>query len=862
MRSRARDLPRAGRALRDLQPRPASADQRRRSRRPPQPRRGRTARLSAKLVHGQIIDGRRRSPSAPDDTTVAELRLERFELLRHQAALQVESRTTHAADPPPAPAGARSAATRVLPDPSRGRHLLRPRGRPVRRRRTGASSTCGAGGPTDGAYDCVWAHDATPRSARALQSSSTASSSRARSITRICTSSTTPPHELSQAALAGAEVRRARGARSTTCCAPACSSTSTPSCARAPGRRGELLAEEARAPPRLRAPRAARARGRRLDRRLRDLARDRRRRRCSRRSAPTTRRTAARRPRCATGCWTTMRPEAARAVRRRLRRAREAEPTRRRTRPPKWLPDVLALIERAARGLSDAGEDDDARAGRAAPARATCCSTTTARASRSSGACFDLRGKTPVELVDERDALGPARARPSRRAAPRQESLDYGRSASRRRSYEAQAGRRRWIPTTGESAQRSSRVEDDHLVLRRGKNETPPAADSADRHERHRDAASCARRSASSPRALLAGDGSLPRRRWRMLRREPPRLRSGELGPDIDQLVVRDARARPLRAAGAGAAWHRQDYRGARMIVAALARRPARRRHRARATPRSRTCCATIEEYAHETGFTFQGVYKGDALREPARPDRRSRRTTQRPTTTTTSSSPARPGCSRARSTASSSHCSSSTRPASSRSPTRSPSRRCAAKRRAARRPAAAAAGQPGRAPRRRRRFGARAPARRARRRAARSRRAARRDLAHAPRRLRVRLRAQLRRTAALARRVRAAAHRRRRRASPAPACAASPSSTPSASQDSPEEAAAIAAACARSARGRHRDRRARRDPPAAGAPTSWSSRPTTSPSHGIRERVPDGVRVGTVDRFQGQRGAGRLLSR
>ncbi len=112
------------------------------------------------------------------------------------------------------------------------------------------------------------------------------------------------PHELSKLRVAFGAVRdpRGRGRR------PAARrSPGRPLRRRAAGpagRRGELLAQEARAPPRLRAPGEAGARGRRLDRRLRNVARDRRRRNCSRRSAPTTRRTAARRCRCATGCST------------------------------------------------------------------------------------------------------------------------------------------------------------------------------------------------------------------------------------------------------------------------------------------------------------------------------------------------------------------------------------------------------------------------------------------------------------------------------------------------------------------------------------------------------------------------------
>ena len=190
------------------------------------------------------------------------------------------------------------------------------------------------------------------------------------------------------------------------------------------------------------------------------------------------------------------------------------------------------------------------------------------------------------------------------------------------------------------------------------------------------------------------------------------------------------------------------------MIVAALRGRPARRRHRAEPRGDPEPPARGRGARARARASTFAGDLQGRRLREPARP-RRAAPTTTRRRRPSTSSSPGRPGSSRARSTARRSTCSSSTRPASSRSPTPprsgSPRANLVLLGDPQQLPQVTQADHPGGS-------GAsvlehlldgarddpRGP-----------RRAAHGDLAHAPGRLRVRLRAQLRRTPALPRRVR-----------------------------------------------------------------------------------------------------------
>ena len=105
---------------------------------------------------------------------------------------------------------------------------------------------------------------------------------------------------------------------------------------------------------------------------------------CWRRSAPTTRRTAARRSRCATGCLTDMRPEAEAQFGVDFDDYASPSP-RRSTAHRSWMPDVIALIERAHRGLPAHGDEDTPIRPSGACSR-TCCSTTSARASRRGGA--------------------------------------------------------------------------------------------------------------------------------------------------------------------------------------------------------------------------------------------------------------------------------------------------------------------------------------------------------------------------------------------------------------------------------------------------------------------------------------------
>ena len=365
----------------------------------------------------------------------------------------------------------------------------------------------------------------------------------------------------------------------------------------------------------------------------------------------------------------------------------------------------------------------------------------------------------------------------------------------------------------------------------------------------------CARRSWSSPRRSSPATGGFAADRA-LLRREPPRLWQGRLSAGVDDAGRRrrsasTAQSSPSRARRAPA----RPIRGARMVVAAL-RAGQRVAITAQSHAAIQNLLRAIEDARGEaTGSRSPASTRAHGLRQPPRVHRRARRTTATPTATS-SSSPAPPWL-----FARDEH-REALRPALHRrgGPVLARQRgrgrgRRADEPRPARRSAAAPAGHAGRAPRRLGRVGARAPARRRSDHPARPRRPPDRELAHAPRRLRVRLRAQLRRAPALARRLcERGASTQRRRARRAPVCGRSRSSTRDAARPRPRRprrspppaATLLAGGDGHRRRGRRRATLARRRHPRRRA---LQPRRRAASASACR----DGVRVGTVDRFQGQ---------
>ena len=334
-------------------------------------------------------------------------------------------------------------------------------------------------------------------------------------------------------------------------------------------------------------------------------------------------------------------------------------------------PTSLALIERLTDGLPARRRRGHRRAGRAPAALAP-------------AALPPPRGQADLValLRPARQAARRAVRRPRRDRRPRARPAIARRPPFKRRWTTPSRSRRRSSGSTSATAEDPTTGESSHVVADRRRPRRPaprrqrPAAGArspvcpgaADRCRR-----SCARRSdrAGASRSSPATAASRPSAR--LLRREPPRAdvaagsarrRGARLAPPLglDRSVL------PVQGPpGTG-----KTFRGARMIVAALA---AGRRVGITAQSHAaiQNLLREIERCAHERASAFTGVYKGEGYESPHGLDR-GRRRQRRRRPTTTSSSPAPPGCSRARSTARRSTSCSSTRPASSRSPTPRPS--------------------------------------------------------------------------------------------------------------------------------------------------------------------------------------------
>lgn len=272
--------------------------------------------------------------------------------------------------------------------------------------------------------------------------------------------------------------------------------------------------------------------------------------------------------------------------------------------PPDWMPDVLALVERLTAGLLAHGDEDTPeeaerrllahlllyhhREGKPAWWRH-----------------FDLRGKPLSDLLEDRDALACLVRDETRPPTPYKRSLDYV------FTFPAQEFRLDLgdveDPTTGESF-KLVHVDEDHVVLRRGNTKPPPApaalVEGAPINIRVLREALMALAD-----SLLAGDGRFTAARA-MLRREPPRLVSGQLGESIEELVSAtiglDRSVLPVQGPpGTG-----KTFRGARMVLAALA---AGRRVGITAQSHAaiHNLLHDIEKCAQKQSQTFTGIYKG-----------------------------------------------------------------------------------------------------------------------------------------------------------------------------------------------------------------------------------------------------------
>ena len=557
---------------------------------------GATRDFRAKLVHGQITTVAMLA-TAPPDQTVAELSAQRFEVLRHQAALQVESRTTHLPTRRQLPPE-RQRGYAVLPDPSVGDIFFDLEGDPYVGTDGGIEYLWGWT-TTDGSYHCRWAHSEHEERVALCKFIQVVQAARAAHPDMHVFHYA--PHEKSKLRSLAQKYGVLESAVDAWLRADVLVDLY------AVVRQGLQVGEEGYSLKQLerhhafqRKERSVRAGGGSIiayeswlktgEPALLESIRAYNREDCESTAS------------LYHWLFTRMRPEAAAEygvdfdV---LAKPADEEAYE----GPRWLPEVLALIDRLHAELPEQVEDDDAeQAVRRLLGELVLYHYRESKPQFWSW--FDLRAKTPVELVLEREAIGLIELDTSVAPVAHAKSLDR---VYRFPMQETKLKAGKVVdPSSGET-HNLVRVADDHLILRRGRTAEPPQPtaliatsppDGAPMREALCVVAESVLEGSDRFQAALA-----------MLGREAPRLRSGELGPEVDQLVGAtlglDHSVLPVQGPpGTG-----KTYRGARMIVAAL-----------RSGQRVAVCASShaaihnllhaIEKHAHEVGFTFQGVYK------------------------------------------------------------------------------------------------------------------------------------------------------------------------------------------------------------------------------------------------------------
>ena len=302
--------------------------------------------------------------------------------------------------------------------------------------------------------------------------------------------------------------------------------------------------------------------------------------------------------------WTRMRPEAADEFGADFRELSEPEPEEAPA-PPAWLADVARLSADLTEVCgSDPEGDDDAQAERRLLSHLLLYHRREDKPSW--WRYFDLRGMTPEELVDERDAIGLLELDPTVEPMPVKRSLDWT-FRFPPQEFRLKPGHAD-DPTTGESHSVVA-VADDHVVIRRSANRSAPRPGAlvgggpvnvTVLREALVDLAG----------SLLAEDGRFAASRS-LLRREPPRLSAGDLsGEAPDELATMalalDSSVLPIQGPpGTG-----KTFRGARMIVRALSE-GRRVGITAPSHAAIQNLLAEVEDCASVEGVAFDGIYKG-----------------------------------------------------------------------------------------------------------------------------------------------------------------------------------------------------------------------------------------------------------
>jgi predicted RecB family nuclease len=277
---------------------------------------------------------------------------------------------------------------------------------------------------------------------------------------------------------------------------------------------------------------------------------------------------------------------------------------------PAWLADQQALADRLADGLpADPAHDGPADAERRLLSHLLLYHR---RESKPEWwRFFELKAMTAVELVDERDAVGLLQRDERVAPVPFKRSLDWTYTFP---AQEVKLDDGPLLDPTTDTRYTAVAVEEDRVVLRRGASKPPPAP-TALIAPGPIDAKALREALAELARSVLDGDGRFAAARS-LLRREAPRLRGGrefrQVGdPTIAEMCDTALALDRSSLVVQGPPGTGKTYSGARMVVAAL-----RARKRVGVTAQSHAAIhnflEAIEAHADEIGFRFAGVYKGD----------------------------------------------------------------------------------------------------------------------------------------------------------------------------------------------------------------------------------------------------------
>ncbi len=304
-----------------------------------------------------------------------------------------------------------------------------------------------------------------------------------------------------------------------------------------------------------------------------------------------------------------MRPEAEAELSVRFDDFREPEPDKPHE-PPKWLPDVEALIGRLTEDLSADGAHDTPE-----QAERMLLSHLLLYHYRESKPewwrYFELRGLAYDDLYYEPDAVAGIERDESIAPVAVKKSLDWTFTFPAQEAKLKPGGFE--DPLTGRSHKLVHATES-ALVLRAG-NKKPAPTPTALVPGGPIDAKPLRDALMGLAASLLAGDGRFEGCRA-LLRREPPRLSSGALGEDVDSLVSAalglDRSVLPVQGPpGTG-----KTYCGARMVVAAL-----RAGRRVGITAQSHAAIQNmlrdVEAHAAEVRAEFSAIYKGGGYESP-----------------------------------------------------------------------------------------------------------------------------------------------------------------------------------------------------------------------------------------------------